>query len=103
MFKTLVLAVCGLLSAVSAANIELFKEQWLAAVPKSGFLKLHDSLDGSLGSTASKISWSECDSLNYYDEATGTASPNPPIVGDIVGLKLDIKFNSRVDVAGMYV
>ena len=96
MFKTLVLAVCGLMSAVSAANIELFKELWLSAVPKSSFLKLH-------GSTASKISWSECDSLNYYDVATGTATPNPPIVGDIVGLKLDIKFNSGVDVAGMYV
>ena len=99
MFKTLVLAVCGLMSAVSAANIELFKEQWLAAVPKSSFLKLH----GSTASTASKISWSECDSLNYYDVATGTATPNPPIVGDIVGLKLDIEFNSGVDVAGMYV
>ena len=60
MFKTLIIAVCGLLSAVSAVNIELTKEQWLTAVPKSGFLKLHDSLDGSLGSGASKVSWSEC-------------------------------------------
>ena len=103
MFKTLVLAVCGLMSAVSAVNIEHSKEQWLAAVPKSGFLKLHDSLDGSLGSTASKVSWSECDSQHLYDVATGTASPNPPIVGNFVGLNLDVIFNSDVNVVANYV
>ena len=73
MFKTLALAICGLLSFASASSIELSKEQWLSAVPKSGFHKLHDNRDGALGSTASKVSWSECPSQRLYDVATGTA------------------------------
>ncbi len=91
MFKTISLALCGLLSLVSAN--------------KSGFLSLHEtkSVAGGLGSVATKVSWSECPSQRLYDVATGTASPNPPNVGDFVGLNLDVIFNADANVVGNYV
>ncbi len=103
MFKTLALAVCGLLSLASAATLEIPMENWLAAAPKSGFLKLHGQKEGRVGSTATKVTWSECDSQHLYDVATGTASPNPPIVGNFVGLNLDVIFNTDANVVGNYV
>ncbi len=105
MFKTLALAFCGLLSLANAAtSIEISKEQWLAAVPKSGFLQLHETRDSAgLGSSATKVTWSECQSQRLYDVATGTASPNPPTVGGFVALNLDVIFNTDVNVHGNYI
>ncbi len=71
-------------------------------IPKESLVKMQ--LHGNrLGSTASRVSWSECQSLHLYDVATGTASPNPPTVGDFVGLNLDVIFNDDADVAGNYI
>ena len=54
-------------------------------------------------SQASYVEWSECASEHKYDVAAGTASPNPPIVGDWVTLNLDVIFNDDVNVKGLYV
>ncbi len=54
-------------------------------------------------SQASYAEWSECPSEHKYDVAAGTATPNPPIVGDWVTLNLDVIFNDDVNVKGLYV
>lgn len=56
-----------------------------------------------LGSTASNVKWSNCNSEGLYDVATGTANPNPPKVGSNVSLNLDIIFNADADVVGNYI
>jgi hypothetical protein len=100
MFKTLVLALCGVLA--SAAQLQIPMEAFMKVAPKESLVKMQ--LHGSrLGSTASGVTWSECPSLHLYDVATGTASPNPPIVGDFVGLNLDVIFNNDANVVGNYI
>ena len=100
MFKTVVLALCGVLA--SAAQLQIPFEAFMKAAPKESLVKMQ--LHGSrLGSTASRVSWSECPSLHVYDVATGTASPNPPVVGDFVGLNLDVIFNGEANVVGNYI
>lgn len=54
-------------------------------------------------SVASKVKWGECDSKKLYDLATGVSDPDPPIVGNKVGLNLDVIFNNPVDVHGIKV
>lgn len=101
MFKTVVLALCGVL-AMASTKFEIPVEAFKAVAPKESLVKMQ--LHGSrLGSTASSVSWSECQSLHLYDVATGTASPNPPIVGDFVGLNLDVIFNNDANVVGNYI
>jgi len=102
MFKTIILALCGVLA--SAIQLEIPKENWIKIAPKESLVKmqLHSSRY-SLASTASSVTWSECDSQHLYDVATGTAVPNPPQVGNNVGLNLDIIFNADVNVAGNYI
>ena len=56
-----------------------------------------------LKSSASYIEWSECSSEHKYDVAAGTATPNPPQVGDWVTLNVDVIFNGDVDVKGLYI
>jgi hypothetical protein len=107
MFKTLVLAVIGLIaSSVSAAShLEIPKENWLQASPKSSPIKMQ--LIGAshlkLGSSATPVQWSECQSQRLYDVATGTANPQPPQVGSNVALNLDVIFNADADVVGNYI
>ena len=101
MFNIIALALCGVL-AVASTRMEIPVEAFKAVAPKDSLVKMQ--LHGSrLGSTASKVSWSECQSLHLYDVATGTASPNPPTVGDFVGLNLDVIFNNDADVVGNYI
>jgi hypothetical protein len=57
----------------------------------------------SLRASATPISWSECDSKHTYDIASGTASPDPPVVSDFINLNIDIVFNDDVNVVGNYV
>ena len=100
MFKTLVLALCGVLA--SAAQIQIPVEAFLKAAPKESLVKMQ--LHGSrLGSSASKVLWSECKSEHIYDVATGTANPNPPQVGSFVSLNLDVIFNTDANVVGNYI
>ena len=99
MYKASLFAV--LVAAATASVIEIAPEQWLKAAPQS-LVKMQ--LYGQrLGSTASSVSWSECDSQKIYDVATGTASPNPPNVGSFVGLNLDVIFNNDANVVGNYI
>ena len=99
MFKSLILAMCGLLSA-SAFEVPL--ENWLKVANKESLVKMQ--LHGSrLGSSASAVTWTECQSEHLYDVATGTASPNPPQVGSSVALNLDVIFNSDANVVGNYI
>jgi hypothetical protein len=63
-------------------------------------MQLYGQRDKKLTSEASSVSWSECDSLHYYDVASGTAKPNPPTVGDFVSLNLDVIFNNDANVVG---
>lgn len=101
MYKATLLAVIGLIASVTASHkMEISKENWL----KLGDKKLVEmQLYNKLGSSASSVSWSECDSQHLYDVATGTATPNPPQVGSNVGLGLDIIFNADADVVGNYI
>ena len=99
MFKTIILAMCGLLSA-SAFEVPL--ENWQMVAPKESLVKMQ--LHGSrLGSSASSVTWSECASEHLYDVATGTANPNPPQVGSFVSLNLDVIFNADAYVVGNYI
>ncbi len=99
MFKSIVLAMCGLL-AVSAFEVPL--ENWQKVSAKESLVKMQ--LHGNrLGSTASAVTWTECNSERIYDVATGTAKPNPPQVGDFVSLNLDIIFNADANVVGNYI
>ena len=101
MFNIIALALCGVRDLAST-KMEIPVEAFKAVAPKDSLVKMQ--LHGSrLGSTASKVSWSECQSLHLYDVATGTASPNPPTVGDFVGLNLDVIFNNDADVVGNYI
>jgi hypothetical protein len=100
MFKAIILALCGVLA--TAANVEIPMENWMKASPKDSLVKMQ--LHGTrLMSTASSVTWSECDSQKIYDVATGTASPNPPTVGADVNLNLDIIFNNNANVVGNYI
>jgi len=104
MFKAIALAVIGILSTASAAVLEIPMENWLQATPKSSSIKMQ--LQGAthkLTSTASRVKWSECASQRLYDVATGTAKPQPPIVGDFVSLNLDVIFNDDAFVIGNYI
>ena len=108
MFKTLVLAVIGLLSTstVSAGHLEIPRENWLQVTPKSSPIKMQlmgASSHMMLGSTATPVRWSECQSQRLYDVATGTANPQPPQVGNFVALNLDVIFNTDADVVGNYI
>jgi hypothetical protein len=99
MYKASLFAV--LVAAATASVVEIAPEQWLKAAPQS-LVKMQ--LYGQrLGSTASSVSWSECDSQRIYDVATGTAIPNPPNVGSFVSLNLDIIFNNDANVVGNYI
>ena len=99
MFKSVILAICGLLSA---SAFEVPVENWLKVSNKESLVKMQ--LHGSrLGSTASSVTWTECQSQHLYDVATGTAVPNPPQVGDFVALNLDVIFNADADVVGNYI
>ena len=101
MFKIVVLALCGVL-VMASTKMEIPIEAFKGVAPKESLVKMQ--LHGSrLGSSASPVSWSECQSQHLYDVATGTASPNPPIVGDFVGLNLDVIFNNDADVVGNYI
>jgi hypothetical protein len=102
MFKATILALAGLIAVASTATIEIPTEQWLAITPKESTIKMQ--LYGKrLGSTASNVQWGECDSQHLYDVATGTANPNPPIVGNNVALNLDVIFNNDANVVGNYI
>ena len=99
MFKTIILAMCGLLAA-SAFEVPL--ENWQIVAPKESLVKMQ--LHGNrLGSTASSVTWTECASEHLYDVATGTANPNPPQVGSFVSLNLDVIFNADANVVGNYI
>lgn len=101
MFKALTFAVLATIAATQSV-MEIPKENWLSAAPKESAIKLQ--LHGArLGSSASSVQWSECNSQHVYDVATGTASPNPPQVGGFVALNLDVVFNADVNVAGNYI
>jgi hypothetical protein len=104
MFKALALAVIGLIASTSASYLEIPKENWLQASPKASPIKMQ--LHGSnikLGSTATPVQWTECESQRLYDVATGTANPQPPQVGSSVALNLDVIFNSDANVVGNYI
>jgi hypothetical protein len=103
MFKATLLALVGLIAVTSAHELQVPTEAWAAVSPKESAVKLQLYGSKRLASTASSVSWSECDSQHLYDVATGTASPNPPQVGASVGLNLDVIFNSDADVVGNYV
>ena len=105
MFKTLVLAVIGLIASSAATRVEIPMENWLKVSPKSSPIKmqLQGASNMKLGSTATPVKWSECNSQRLYDVATGTANPQPPKVGDFVDLNLDVIFNSDADVVGNYI
>lgn len=64
MFKAIALAVIGFLATASAGVLEIPKENWLQATPKSSPIKMQ--LQGSshmrLASTATPVKWSECQS-----------------------------------------
>lgn len=99
MFKSIILAMCGLLAA-SAFEVPL--ENWQMVAPKESLVKMQ--LHGSrLGSTASSVTWTECASQKLYDVATGTANPNPPQVGSFVSLNLDVIFNADANIVGNYI
>ena len=99
MFKTLILALCGILSTQA---FEIPLENWQKIAPKESLVKMQ--LHGSrLGSTASSVKWSECASQHLYDVATGTATPQPPQVGADVALNLDVIFNADANVQGNYI
>lgn len=99
MFKSLVLALCGLLSA---SAFEVPVENWLKVSNKESLVKMQ--LHGTrLTSTASSVQWSECQSQHLYDVATGTANPNPPEVGSFVSLNLDVIFNNQANVVGNFI
>jgi hypothetical protein len=102
MFKTLVFAVLATIAATKSV-MEIPRESWLTASPKESPIKLQLQGAARLGSTATSVKWSECDSQHLYDVATGTANPNPPVVGGFVALNLDVIFNSDVDVVGNYI
>ena len=106
MFKALALAVIGLIaSATASSHLEIPRENWLQVSPKTSPIKMQ--LIGAshikLGSTATPVQWSECQSQRLYDVATGTANPQPPQVGSNVALNLDVIFNADADVVGNYI
>jgi len=101
MFKTIVLALCGLLANAST-KFEIPAEAFKAAIPSDSLVKMQ--LHGTrVGSVASKVKWSECPSQHLYDVATGTAKPNPPTVGDWVDLNLDVILNNDANIKGNYI
>jgi len=55
------------------------------------------------GSSASEVKWGECPSQKIYDIATGTNTPNPPVVGDNVALNLDVILNAAAEIKGIMV
>jgi len=102
MFKAIILALCGVLASAST-QIQIPMENWMKVAPKESLVKMQLHSTRSLTSTASSVTWTECDSQRIYDVATGTAVPNPPQVGNNVGLNLDIIFNADANVAGNYI
>ena len=82
MYKATALVLLGLIASASTSESTVKMQLYKTA----------------LSSTASSVSWSECESQRLYDVACGTASPNPPNVGDFVGLNLDVIFNTDVNV-----
>ncbi len=54
-------------------------------------------------SQASYAELSECGSQHKYDVAVGTATPNPPIVGDWLVMNLEVTFNQNVEINTLYI
>ena len=101
MFRTIILAICGLLAS-AFTKFEIPAEAFKAAFPKESLVKMQ--LYGSrVGSTAQNISWSECPSKRNYEVATGTITPNPPIIGEFLDLDIDVKFNGYANVVGNFI
>lgn len=100
MFRSTLIALVGLVAATQSANVEVPADAWLQAAPKESAVKMQLYSSKRLSSTASSVTWSECDSQHLYDVATGTASPNPPQVGSWVSLNLDVIFNNDANVVG---
>lgn len=102
MFKAAILAVLGFVAASAHSVMEIPLKNFVDASPKESLVQMQ--LYGSkLQASASSVTWGVCDSQKIYDVASGTASPNPPVVGKNVGLNLDILFNADADVRGLYV
>lgn len=102
MYKSTLIAVLGLVAVANAHVMEIPMENYAAASPKESFLKLmvHNQ---NLQSTASSVTWGECDSQKIYYSAVGVNDPEPPQVGKNVNLNLDVIFSSDATVQGVFV
>ncbi|TNV76302.1 hypothetical protein FGO68_gene9615 [Halteria grandinella] len=104
MFKVLA-TLAALFGLSTASTLEIPLSAWSKVLPKESAVKmqLYGAQHPTLKSIASGVTWSECNSEHVYDVACGTAKPNPPIVGDWVGLNMDIIFNNDADVTGNFI
>ena len=99
MKSAILLALLALSATAIELNIPL--TSFMKAAPKQTLLSLYNSKH--LQSTASSVTWGECNSQHLYDKAVGTNTPQPPVVGSKVFLNLDVLFNADADVKNAYV